>query len=42
MDGMMMSGWMMAWMGLLGVLTVAVLILGVAALLKYLFAGPRR
>ncbi|WP_280953465.1 hypothetical protein [Phyllobacterium phragmitis] len=39
MDGM--SGMMMWGMGLVWLLTVLVLILGVAALVKYLFLGGR-
>lgn len=35
MDGM---GWMMGGMGLIGVLAVILLVLGIAALIKYLFS----
>ena len=39
MDGM---GWMMnGGMALVSILVLAVLILGIAALVKYLIAGPR-
>ena len=34
----MMSGWGMAEMGLIGILVLVVLILSVAALIKYLFS----
>ena len=34
----MMSGWGMAGMGLIGILVFVVLILGAAALIKYLFS----
>ena len=37
MDGM--AGWMMAGMGLVWILVVLVLVLGAAALVKYLFSG---
>ncbi len=38
-DGMMGGGPMMWGMGLLGLLVLVVLVLGTAALLKYLFRG---
>ena len=34
----MMSGWGMAGMGLIGILVLVVLIVGAAALIKYLFS----
>jgi hypothetical protein len=34
----MMSGWRMMGMGLIGILVLVVLILSVAALIKYLFS----
>jgi hypothetical protein len=34
-------GWMMTGMGLLGLLVIIVLVLGAAALLKYLLSGKR-
>lgn len=39
MQGM---GWMMEGMGLLGVLTAILLVLGIAALVKYLFFSGRK
>ncbi len=37
MDGMMSGmGWMMGGMGLIGILLLVVLVLGIAALIKYL------
>lgn len=42
MDGMMGGGWMMLGMGVLWLLVVVLLVLGVAALAKYLFFGGRR
>jgi hypothetical protein len=43
MDGMMMSGSGMMWgMGLVGLLLIALLIFGGAALVKYLFFDDRR
>jgi len=39
MDGM---GWMLGGMGLLGLLVIALLVLGVAALVKYLFFDGNR
>ncbi len=39
MDGGMMGGWLM---GGIGILTIAVLLLSAAALVKYLFFGTRR
>lgn len=42
MDCMMEGGPMMMWgMGIVGLLVIAVLVLAVAALLKYLFSGRR-
>ena len=41
MGGMMDGSGMMWGMGLLGLLAIAVLILAVAALVKYLFFGTR-
>jgi hypothetical protein len=41
MDHMMMSGGMMWGMGLIGLLVIIVLLLGVAALVKYLFFTKR-
>ena len=41
MDGMMDGGWMMVGMGVLWLLVVMLLVLGVAALAKYLFSGGR-
>ena len=38
MDGM---GWMMGGMGLVGLLLAIVLVLGIAALAKYLFSGRK-
>ena len=38
MDGM---GWMMGGMGLIGLLVAAVLVLAIAALVKYLMSGRR-
>ena len=38
MNGWMMEGWGMTWgMGLICVLVVVLLVLGIAALVKYLF-----
>ncbi len=37
----MMNGGMMWGMGLVGLLIVLVLVLGAAALIKYLFNGPK-
>jgi len=42
MDGMVGGGWMMLGMGGLWLLVVVLLVLGVAALAKYLFFGGRR
>lgn len=42
MDGMMGGGWMMLGMGIVWLLVVVLLVLGVAALAKYLFFGGRR
>lgn len=42
MDGMMNGGGMMWGMGLVWLLGVVVLVLGVAALVKYLFFNSRR
>ncbi len=45
MSGQMMDcmGGMMMWgMGLVGLFVVALLVLGIAALIKYLFVGARR
>lgn len=43
MDGMMNGGGMMWGMGLVWLLVIVVLVLGAAALVKYLFFdGPRR
>ena len=43
MDGMMSMGWpMMIGMGLFWLLTIAVLLLAAAALIKYLIGGARR
>ena len=42
MDRMMDGGMMMWAMGLLWVLVIVVLLLAVAALIKYLFGQPRR
>tara|TARA_R110000824_G_scaffold3234_4_gene15138 strand:- start:55383 stop:55565 length:183 start_codon:yes stop_codon:yes gene_type:complete len=39
MEGM---GWMMWGMGFFWILVIALLVLGVAALVKYLFSGPRK
>ena len=41
MNGMM-SGGMMSGMGLFGLLILLLLVLGVGALIKYLFFGSRR
>jgi hypothetical protein len=38
----MTSGGMMWGMGLIGVLVLVLLVLGIAALVKYLFFGERR
>ncbi len=36
-------GWtMMGGMGLIGILVIVLLVLGIAALIKYLFAGSRK
>ena len=35
-------GWMMGGMGLFGILVLILLVLGIAALLKYLFRPPTR
>ena len=42
MDGMEGMGWMMAGMGLVYVLALVVLVLAIAALVKYLFFSGRR
>lgn len=42
MDDMMGGGWMMLGMGTLWLLVVMLLVLGVAALAKYLLFGGRR
>lgn len=42
MDGMMGGGAMMWGMGLVWLLVIVLLVLGVAALVKYLFFGDRR
>lgn len=41
-DGMMGGGWMMLGMGLICLLLVVALLLGIAALAKYLFADRPR
>lgn len=41
MDGMEGMGWMMAGMGLVYVLALVLLVLGIAALAKYLFFNGR-
>ena len=38
---MMNGGWMMVGMGLIGLLVVIVLVLGIAALAKYLTSGRK-
>lgn len=42
MGGMMSGGWMMLGMGLICVLLVVALLLGIAALTKYLFVHRTR
>jgi hypothetical protein len=42
MDEMMGGGWMMLGMGVIWLLVVVLLLLGVAALAKYLFFGRPR
>lgn len=42
MDGMMGGGWMMLGMGVIWLLVVVLLVLGVAALVKYLVSGRPR
>lgn len=39
MEGM---GWMMWGMGFFWILVIAILVLGVAALVKYLFSDPKK
>lgn len=42
MDGMQGMGWGMAWgMGLIGPLVLILLVLGIAALVKYLMSGRK-
>lgn len=41
MDGMMGSGWTMGGMGLGGLLILVLVVLGIGALVKYLFFDKR-
>jgi hypothetical protein len=41
MNQMMGMGWMMGGMGLLALLLLVVLVLGIAALVKYLMSGRK-